>query len=872
MRGATENRWPAAATAGTVLVGVPAVLLALVGSPVPSGSDVHAAVSLHYFSHRLDAQLASWLGWCAWGYLVTLVGAELIAQLRGRPSSRLARAAPLGLLARSSVAALLSAVALLGRAHAQSAAVSTAPAPIALTLAAQPVATPTPTYTVVRGDNLWNIARDHLGDPLRWRDIWAANHDRDMGAGGVFDNPSLIEPGWVLELPSDAQVGPPALAVLPSAATPPPPAAAAAPAAPPSEPARPQHQPNTPDRGSTHERAPESTVAELRIAESLGVGLGAVGLATTLSRLRRAQARRRKAGRRVAPLEGNAAAVAAELDRVDPEGICPWALSALSLAAEVTRSWGDRAVLLGAMARASSIELIWDRPLPARRPFAAGEGERRWALRRQIAEEAVFATGADGCPFPMLVRVGRTEDGAEVMLNLEAVGSWSVEGDDAPADELLLAVATQLASPPFSPSVDLVTVGRRLDALGNARTVEDPEELRHALEDARSLAAAHLPDTGCASVAEARLVAPGDYWAPTVVCLLAPTAGSAPELARMASDPASPLCLLARNLEHADQHLVVDASGLHIPLLDLTVSPSRVDHENLTALIGAFETVACAADVSSEEAPFPALREAAPASDEPWEVEVRILGPVEIAGGPDGAPRRTKVVEIIAYLALHREGVTSETLITAIWPNRAPSADTFYVRLSEARRALGSAGETPRISHGSKLRLDDCVATDWGRFQSLADGDLEDKSRALDLVRGLPLADLSPDWFSREGWASELTATITDLAAEVADAWLERGDPERAERYARAGLKVFAWDERLYRIRMRAAARDRTRLASIMSELESVVSDGLEPADSIEPETAELFRRLNEERLRQPVDPSGGARHGTSPEVSPPDP
>ncbi|HET6793485.1 MAG TPA: bacterial transcriptional activator domain-containing protein, partial [Acidimicrobiales bacterium] len=160
----------------------------------------------------------------------------------------------------------------------------------------------------------------------------------------------------------------------------------------------------------------------------------------------------------------------------------------------------------------------------------------------------------------------------------------------------------------------------------------------------------------------------------------------------------------------------------------------------------------------------------------------------------------------------------------------------------------------------------------WGRFQSLADGDLEDKSRALDLVRGLPLADLSPDWFSREGWASELTATVTDLAAEVADAWLERGDPERAERYARTGLKVFAWDERLYRIRVRAAAGDRPRLATIMAELDSVVTDGLEPADSIEPETAELFRRLNEERLRQPVDPSGGASHGTSPEASPRDP
>jgi len=50
------------------------------------------------------------------------------------------------------------------------------------------------THTVIRGDTLWGIARAHLGDGRRYREIFELNRDQ-------IQNPNLIFPGQVLRLP-----------------------------------------------------------------------------------------------------------------------------------------------------------------------------------------------------------------------------------------------------------------------------------------------------------------------------------------------------------------------------------------------------------------------------------------------------------------------------------------------------------------------------------------------------------------------------------------------------------------------------------------------------------------------------------------------
>lgn len=74
-----------------------------------------------------------------------------------------------------------------------------APAP-----APEPAPAPSaPTYTVVPGDSLWDIAAAHLGNATRWGEIASLN--------GI-SAPYIIHPGEVLTLPNDGQgnVTPPA--------------------------------------------------------------------------------------------------------------------------------------------------------------------------------------------------------------------------------------------------------------------------------------------------------------------------------------------------------------------------------------------------------------------------------------------------------------------------------------------------------------------------------------------------------------------------------------------------------------------------------------------------------------------------------------
>lgn len=59
----------------------------------------------------------------------------------------------------------------------------------------QPATSGGTTYTVVKGDSLWKIAKKHYGDPLKWPVIYNANKDK-------IRNPNRIYPGQVLVIPA----------------------------------------------------------------------------------------------------------------------------------------------------------------------------------------------------------------------------------------------------------------------------------------------------------------------------------------------------------------------------------------------------------------------------------------------------------------------------------------------------------------------------------------------------------------------------------------------------------------------------------------------------------------------------------------------
>ncbi|WP_422753090.1 BTAD domain-containing putative transcriptional regulator [Micromonospora sp. WMMD708] len=55
---------------------------------------------------------------------------------------------------------------------------------------------------VVAGDNLWDLAAEHLGDATRWREIYTLNRGHRQANGYALTNPNTIHVGWKLTLPA----------------------------------------------------------------------------------------------------------------------------------------------------------------------------------------------------------------------------------------------------------------------------------------------------------------------------------------------------------------------------------------------------------------------------------------------------------------------------------------------------------------------------------------------------------------------------------------------------------------------------------------------------------------------------------------------
>ncbi|HLN43608.1 MAG TPA: bacterial transcriptional activator domain-containing protein, partial [Acidimicrobiales bacterium] len=105
----------------------------------------------------------------------------------------------------------------------------------------------------------------------------------------------------------------------------------------------------------------------------------------------------------------------------------------------------------------------------------------------------------------------------------------------------------------------------------------------------------------------------------------------------------------------------------------------------------------------------------------------------------------------------------------------------------------------------------------------------------------------SPDWVVLEGILATVEAVIVDLACRFAEHCLEQFDARGAEWAARQGLRVSPYDERLYRVLLKAsdAAGNPAGVESTMAELVHLVADDVEPFDAVHPETLALYRRLS---------------------------
>ena len=175
---------------------------------------------------RDDGTLLIWaaliLGTLAWAILAIAVVVEIVSRLRHVSVPRLRGLAVPQAIAHGLVAAAIGAI-LAGNtlttgavdAHAAPGPLPTDTGPAPSHVPAAPAARPDTDeqkkhdehslYVVKKGDTLWDIADDKLGDPYRYPEIFKASKKTFQPDGRRLVNPDLIYPGWELTIPAKAE-------------------------------------------------------------------------------------------------------------------------------------------------------------------------------------------------------------------------------------------------------------------------------------------------------------------------------------------------------------------------------------------------------------------------------------------------------------------------------------------------------------------------------------------------------------------------------------------------------------------------------------------------------------------------------------------
>jgi len=747
----------------------------------------------------------------------------------------------------------------------------------------QPV--PGRVHTVSGRETLWSIAEDQLGSARRWRELADLNYSVRQNDGQALTKSHWVKPGWKLVLPppSITRSGPEAdfdavdsTAELSAFGT---------------------AQPGGVKVGTPTAKHgigdPNGWIAEAqRMGEAplplVGAGLLGAGVVSLLSRMRRAQQRRRAEGGLIKLPNAALAAMERRLRIGGGEDILRAIDESLKLFRQVCIERGTVVpVVRGIEAHSDHIELVLDRPIdPGTIPrlFEVRSG-RPSAF---IAKEEIFSTLAGGHnPFPALVSIGNGPNGPQ-LVNVEAIGSLALVGEPTDCEGVVRALALEMATSHWAGQFDLVLVGfgNELTRFDRVASSSDLEMVLHRVRFRRSNGEALLRSSSYGSFSHARTFEDSDTWDPLIV-ICGPRDRSAEyaELVSAASDPRTGLAIIAPGSGHMTSRIWNVSNNQPSPSIDFFSSvavPQRVTSTEFADIGELVDTARDFEPAGTSTQPYVSLSIPMPSqppgssvgrhedANQPdpkgagsevdrapvdptakgIDVEVSVLGPVGVRGA-EHEFTRAWAKELVVYLAMHPNGASNDAWATALWPDRLMASSSLHSTASVARRSLGhdrdGRDHLPK-AHG-RLRLAGSVGTDWGRFVVLADGNSAGQWReALELVRGRLFDGLrSSDWPILEGIAPAMEATIVDVAGRLAGTYLQQGDAGGAEWAARKGLLVSPYDERLYRMLLRAAdsAGNPAGVESVMSELVRLVADDVEPFDSVHPSTMDLYRSLS---------------------------
>ncbi|MDQ1394269.1 MAG: hypothetical protein QOF30_3246 [Acidimicrobiaceae bacterium] len=929
-------------------------LVVLAGQPVPALSSVRLAIELHYLAPQLVRQLAACVAWPCLAWLaigVLRMGAATWQDKPTRPAMGTAWLLP---FVRRAVAALVLFSALFGRSAAWSAptgvvmptstAVVSGPYPMASGSRAAVTALPRrgevlvgspaadhvrPTaarraattvkltaavaepgaqqamYRVRVGDELWDIAGTQLHDPLQWKAIWELNRGKVMvdvyGGRRVFDDKSLILPGWDLQMPSgwspaDTSARVPVTAasdqssstggttptVGSSAAT----AAATVPVAT-TVPVQATTVPDGPAvpvpavagtsaaSGSGRGELPRSG-RSVPVGPVVGVGaLAAAGVVWMLGRHRREQTLARATGRDIPTTPAPMEAVERRVRVIADHEAMRWVDLGLRYLGQLIENLDDPPGIVLVRAGSVGLEVMVDPPtVAAPGRFVAVDGGITWGLEASVdLAELERLAGNRWPPVPALVTIGETAAGT-VLANLEHAGSLAIEGDPERQRGLLLQILVELTSQPWT---DQTLSG--VHVLGDAGldgelpgvdVDDDPMFMAQVLDQ---LSDRYQRDIDAPSVVVRRAMDGG--WEPHVAVAFA---DAAPDVLRCVIESAIPdrsgvAVVAAGPVDGARWRLEVDAAGmgtLSARIADqLFVMEMRVDPDAEVMTMVAADLAH--ATEPADRARVVGLRDALPdeAAVRKGPVEISVLGPLDVAGGsgPDAveSKRRRPALALLAYMSTHRGPVTNQELGRALWPldttkanfgGGAPSTVHNVVNHAKSILGRGPHGEELLISTPDGYTLTDGVTSDWARFSkfaAVAEGE-EPQTRiatwcsALQLVRGVPLESNYPgkyfEWFGSERLDDKIRTRVVDVATLLATAALELEDWDTVRWAVQKGLDLDSAREELFQALMHAEGRSGrpTRVHEVYGQLCLMLQKEVDALQTPSDESEEIWK------------------------------
>lgn len=722
-------------------------------------------------------------------------------------------------------------------------------------------------YVVQPGDTLSEIAEDELGEADAYPSIFGASRHTVQPDGARLTDPDLILPGWKLTIPRQE---PPAESPRPEHANPPDdvPESTSSPAeTAPSEPAA------TPAAGHDEVDRPadESEVPSWLVPGLAGAGsvLGAA-LWIALRAQRRTQLRHRRPGTLVPPPP--AELVPAEKTARATAAVIAPRVDALDAALRSIRAPLPRLVTAALSADEIALALREHADLPAPWSGSGTDWRTRLADVPDRPEDSFP-------PYPLLVSLGQNDDGSFLFVNLEELRTVTVTGDSDRRAAFARHLAAELAVNPWSivTTVDVLGLGSDLASfnLGRVRThpAGDTGFIPELARDLSSMtghgdpddfhaviiAAADSPSADLDALAGVIDRIPGRTSAALVDLEGVPRSfGAHLDLSASGrlqarslgidlsaaglSDEEARACALLLDLTldetvvpvpHRDEgRAVSDLGGALVGQLTEPRSEGPAGDKSLLPLDALAYADSAATTVEDIETLAPkatsgarsAVEAADPTLDEDfarWESpalpspKLTLLGPVGARTTGDAkatAHRRPFYVELLAYLALHPNGVTAHDVADAfgIRPERV------RVDMSQLRRWLGTNPRTGegylpkaapgRDADGPALYRLDGVLCDVDLFRRLrargqsrgADG-MDDLMAALRLVTGEPFTDLRKDHWNwlldGDRWDHIMTSAIVDVGHLVTTDALASGEYALALWAAQVAYAAAPYDE-----------------------------------------------------------------------------